>query len=68
MGDLGEQLVDVEEIIEKKAEMATLISQPLAPSRNVKEGGVKLDKMPDYLNTITKEKLAKLPKFEYSHT
>lgn len=55
--------MDIEDIIERKAELATLVSQPLAPSRDIKEGGIRLEKAPDYLNSITKEKLQKLPKF-----
>ena len=43
--------------------MTSLVSQPLIPTRHVKEGGVKLETMPDYLNSVTKEKLSKLPEF-----
>lgn len=42
-----------------------MVSQPHSSIKPMKEG-VKLEKMPDYFNPLTKEKLSKLPPFEYN--
>jgi hypothetical protein len=45
--------------------MNSMVSQPNIPSKTIKEG-IKLDKMPDYFNPLTREKVEKLPKFLYN--
>lgn len=52
---------------ERPKDMHSMVSQPHSPVKPAKEG-VKLDKMPDYFNPLTKEKLEKLEKFQYSRT
>lgn len=41
---------------DKPMDMHSLVSQPHSPVKSAREG-VKLEKMPDYFNPLTKEKL-----------